>query len=127
MKNLSESRDAFFRESVKAEYFAKVIGMIHQIDNEAARLRLVQGVLDSYLVQFHQDGSDPDYFNKLIELVNSVSSEEQKLALIDKLIDLHYRKPEFPAEQPAAAPAGSPGSAAVQTAPTEDDGRSRQA
>lgn len=96
MQNVAKSRDDFFRESVKAEYFAKVIGMIHQIDNEEKRLPLVQGVLDSYLVQFHQDGTEPEFFNKLVELVNTLSDDEKKHALIEKLMEYHFKQPAFP-------------------------------
>lgn len=125
MQNVAKSRDDFFRESVKAEYFAKVVGMIHQIDNEETRLPLVQGVLDSYLVQFHQDGTEPEFFNKLVELVNSVSDAEKKQALIDKLIEYHFKQPAFPSvtntlnQHSISEPVQS---AAFQSA-LEDDGK----
>lgn len=118
MQNLAKSRDAFFQQSVKADYFAKVIGMIHQIDSESARLPLVQGVLDSYLVQFHQDGSEESFFNKLVELVNSVSDEKSKLPLIERLIEQHYKQPSFPGASPA--PGSGP---TVLSTDEQDDGR----
>lgn len=125
MKNLAQSRDAFFRESVKAEYFAKVVGMIHLIDNEATRIPLVQGVLDSYLVQFHQDGSDPEYFDKLVELVRTVSDEQSKLALIEKLIEYHFKPPAFPSIPTAPASSGESDLSSILSG-LADDGRSRQ-
>lgn len=121
MKNLSESRDAFFRESVKAEYFAKVIGMIHQIDNESTRLPLVQGVLDSYLVQFHQDGTETEYFNKLVELVNAVTNDEKKEALIEKLMEYHYKQPAFPNGPNVPPLFGGSGTSTLSA--LQDDGR----
>lgn len=125
MQNVAKSRDDFFRESVKAEYFAKVVGMIHQIDNEETRLSLVQGVLDSYLVQFHQDGTETEFFNKLVELVNSVSDADKKHALIEKLIEHHFKQPAFPPV--AAALSQSPPQEQVQSdtlaSVLEDDGK----
>lgn len=127
MQNVAKSRDDFFRESVKAEYFAKVVGMIHQIDNEETRLPLVQGVLDSYLVQFHQDGTETEFFNKLVELVNTVSDADKKQALIEKLIEYHFKQPAFPSVSSALNQHvfSEPTQPAAFPSALEDDGKTK--
>lgn len=110
MKNLSKSRDDFFKENIKADYFAKIIGLIQTVNNENDRLFFIREFIDGYCEYFYKDSAKAEYFTKLVELVNAIQDESKKIPLLEKLID------GFLAQKEEAACAGVLSAAAVPSA-----------
>ena len=110
LKLVSKTRDDFFKENLKAEYYSKIITLIKGVQDEEKQVELIRECINDYFGYIFKESTNAEYFDKIVGLVDSVKTETSKVALITPIVENYVKnKPGEETETPdSEAETGKP-------------------
>ena len=87
LKLISKARDDFFKESLKSEYYGKIITLIKGVRDEEKQAALIKNCINDYFVYIFKEGNEAEYFDKIVGLIDSVKAEDKKVELIKPFVE----------------------------------------
>lgn len=86
LKLISKTRDDFFKESLKSEYYGKIIMLIQGVCDEEKQVELIRGCINDYFAYIFKESTEAEYFDKIVGLIDGVKTEEKKVELIKPIV-----------------------------------------
>lgn len=105
LKLVSKTRDDFFKESLKSEYYSKILMLIKGVQDEEKQVELIRECINDYFGYIFKESTDAEYFDKIVGLVDSVKTETSKVELITPIVQNYVKnKKSGETENPAPDP-----------------------
>ena len=121
LKLISKARDDFFKESLKSEYYGKIIMLIRGVTNEEKQVGLIKSCIEDYFTYIFKEGTEAEYFDKIVGLIDSVKTEDKKVDLIKPIVENFVANNTGTGPVPAPAPGNaSPASGTIQAQESEE-------